>query len=188
MSFCPACEWLRENAPNFVLNGITEIECNYLKSDDGLIGVNNNATDLQTMIDCLIGNHAEELQAVQLCDIKDWLAELMENLWQLKTAWACNERGQWNNIWEIRNVINDQNNRITNIERTLNEFLTHLSNIGVWDMNGTPSSDTTIGGSWQGNRRIAGGNINLFGTANENDRFIRTNNTPGNANDIRGGL
>jgi len=191
-TFCEACQWLRENAADFVVNGVNEQICNHLAEDRG-IDLNNtarqqNATDLQTLIDCLIGMHKDQLRGVDLCAIKDWLDRMMKNLWLLKTAWACNERGQWNNIWDIRNELNSQNNRITNMERTLNEILQHFHSLGAWDFNGTPSQSTTISGSWQGDRRPAVGNINLFGTPDEGNRFIRTNNIAGNANDIRGGL
>ena len=204
---CEACDRLEQNTPSFVLNGVTQADCASLIKNNGLANqltlTLDNCATLQDLVDCLVGRHGEILPAYQLCEIQDWLADLTGNLHQLMSVWVCNECGQWNAIIDLQNRVANLEMRVENLEnrveqlenanansqRVLNTILDHLVGIGVWSRSAnSPTTPINITGSWQGDRRLAGGNINLFGTDNEADRFIRTNQTANNQNDIMGGL
>ena len=122
MNTCSACNRLKENTPNFVVNGLTDDDCNSLNRNNGLAHQQlrptlNNCETLQDLVDCLIGQHADRIAGYNLCDIKDWLAGLSANLHQLMSAWVCNECGQWREIDEI-------NNRLDEVEDALRALLT----------------------------------------------------------------
>ena len=121
---CSACNRLKENTPSFVVNGLTDADCNSLNRNNGLANQRlrpmlNNCETLQDLVDCLIGQHGESLSIYNFCDIKDWLDGLSANLHQLMSAWVCNECGQWSEIDRIDQELNDIRNRLTIIENTL---------------------------------------------------------------------
>ena len=101
---CTACEELKRNAPNFILNGITERECESLQNDTGLNNqlsvLRNNCEDLNDMLDCLVGALHETLPAYDVCNIKDYIDQLMTNLYSLQKAMICSKCGQWKMLWE----------------------------------------------------------------------------------------
>lgn len=106
---CSACEDLKTYAPDFVVNGITNATCKSLGNDTGLNPAlnprHNNCQDLQDMSDCLIGALGETLPSYDICDIKDYLGKLTNNLKSMFDALACNECGQWNMIWKLYNSV-----------------------------------------------------------------------------------
>ena len=237
---CTACEELKQNAPNFILNGITERECESLQNDTGLNDqlpvLRNNCEDLNDMLDCLVGALHEKLPTHDVCNIKDFIDELMTNLYNLQKAMICSECGQWTMLWEhdeqirllwaetrrldqritdlrsemlrlltdLETRVNNRmdqmetriNNRITQIENTGNAnnralqiIVNSLRDSGAWTGTSTASINppVNIGGNLASGRNIATGNINLFGNSS-GSRFIRTNSSNSNPQDIRGGL
>lgn len=96
---CLACEDLKEYAPEFVVNGVTEAVCNSLVKNNGLNPnlsvLHNNCSDLQDVNDCLIGALGDTLPAYDICDIKDYLEKLTKNIKLMFDALICNECGQW---------------------------------------------------------------------------------------------
>lgn len=99
MANCEACDNLREYAPNFLVNGITDTECESLQENVGLNPdldvLHTNCEDLNDMLDCLIGNHADKLPAYDICSLKEYTAELMKNMYNMYKAMLCSECGQW---------------------------------------------------------------------------------------------
>lgn len=79
MTDCQACEELKTTSPEFVLHGITDKECKSLQKNTGLNPklpvLHNNCQDLNNMNDCLLGYLGEELTAVNMCDIKDFIQD-----------------------------------------------------------------------------------------------------------------
>ncbi|WP_236674768.1 hypothetical protein [Enterococcus sp. BWR-S5] len=108
---CSACGALKEYAPNFVANGITDKECNSLQKDTGLnpdlAVLHNNCEDLNDLLDCLIGTHQEKLPAADICDWKSYLDDLMSNLKNMHKAMICSDCGQWKMLWELLKRIED---------------------------------------------------------------------------------
>lgn len=91
---CGACNDLRESAPNFVLNGVTNAICTSLENDTGFntSNSNTNCDDMHDANDCLIGNLEDEVEAYDVCDWKDFIKKLIPNLYTVLKGlicWAC---------------------------------------------------------------------------------------------------
>lgn len=103
--YCSACESLKEYAPNFVVNGITDKECNSLQKDKGLNPslpvLHNNCEDMNDMLDCLYGALQDKLPAYDVCDWKEYMDELMSNMYNMQKAMICSDCGQWKMIWDL---------------------------------------------------------------------------------------
>lgn len=113
---CSACETLRTENPNFIVNGMTETECTNLKNDLGLSGDSDDCTDLNLLNDCLVGNMAEEVDAYDVCDWKPFMKKFIPNLWTVKKAIICAICGIWDNIHEIWEHINEIENDVGRID------------------------------------------------------------------------
>ena len=100
---CKACDDLREDAPNFITNGLSETACNSLKNDTGLrqSNDNNDCTDLENAIDCLVGNMAEEVEVKDVCDWRDFTKDFIGNLHQVLKAMNCAICGLWTNVHSL---------------------------------------------------------------------------------------
>lgn len=100
---CNACDDLKTYAPDFVVNGVTAAVCSALQNDKGLNASNgrNNATDLQTAIDCLVGVLVSAIETYDVCDWQDFMKQFLSNNYELLSALICNEKGQWNQIHSI---------------------------------------------------------------------------------------
>ncbi|MGL4695173.1 hypothetical protein [Enterococcus larvae] len=115
--YCSACEGLKEYAPNFVVNGITDKECNSLQNDTGLnpdlAPKHNNCQDMNDMLDCLVGTLQDKLPAYDVCDWKEYMDQLMTNLYNMQKALICSDCGQWKKIHEIEDILVSQDGYIT---------------------------------------------------------------------------
>lgn len=100
---CKACEDLRQYAPDFTQNGVTDSVCASLKNNTGLNPSNsrNNCTDLDAVNDCLIGNMEEEVDAYEVCDWKVFTKNLINNIWTTLDAFNCAMCGTWSKIASI---------------------------------------------------------------------------------------
>lgn len=116
MAYCEACENLRDYAPNVILNGITDTECESLQENTGLNPqlsvLHANCEDLHDMVDCLIGGHLERLPAYDICgrdgySLKDYIEAMMKNLYTMYSALVCSDCGQWAKIEDILIQIED---------------------------------------------------------------------------------
>ena len=182
---CLACERLKEYAYNFVVNGITDAECDSLRVNQGLnpnLADHDNCEALNDMLDCLIGNLHDRLPSFSICDWREYVDELMTNMYNFKKALTCSICGQWD-------ALNEIDNRISNIERILSAILHQMRQVNAWSAEGAISENVqpNLRGIPSTNINLAAGNINLFGNASGN-RFIRTNSSNNNPQDIRGGL
>lgn len=110
MSKCSACEELRNDAPNFVLNGVTKEACTSLKNDTGfnpnLTPLNDNCTDLDNANECLVGNMADQIEAYDVCDWKDYMRKFVPNVYTVLKAMICGECGIWTNIHNLWTKVN----------------------------------------------------------------------------------
>lgn len=102
MSKCSACEDLRNDAPNFVLNGVTSEACTSLQNNTGfnpsLVPLNDNCTDLDNANECLIGNMADQVEAYDVCEWKDYMRKFVPNVYTVIKGMICGECGIWTNI------------------------------------------------------------------------------------------
>lgn len=176
-NLCSSCAELKKTAPNFMLNGIGEEECQSLMKNTGLNPnlpvLKDNCEDMHDVVDCLIGQFGDELVAYDLCDLKDYLAKLMANLYNVHKMFVCDSCGLWDAINNVNNQINIQREAIQKI-------LNNLHSAGAITNNNIQTYQFVAG------RRIANGNINVFGGAMDGSSFIRTSNSA-QENDIGAG-
>lgn len=97
---CDACTELREYAPRFVMDGVTTSVANHLRANEGLSGARNhdNCEDLNDVNDCLIGRLGQEIEALDVCDWKDYMSRFMPNLYETLKAMITGDCGQWDKI------------------------------------------------------------------------------------------
>lgn len=89
---CDACEDLRQNAPNFIINGLGDEEIDHIAMNEGLTGENDNCTDINDMNDCLIGMMEKEVSNYEACDWKVFMRKFVQNLWTVLKSmitWLC---------------------------------------------------------------------------------------------------
>lgn len=97
---CDACSDLQENSADFVQNGVTNAVCTSLKNDTGFnpSSDNDNCDDLNNANDCLIGNMEDEIDAYDVCDWKEYMANFVHNVWNVIKAMICSMCGLWTNV------------------------------------------------------------------------------------------
>lgn len=117
---CNACETLKNTSPHFVANGITSTECTSLAADTGLnpnlTNKHNDATDLHTMNDCLVGRQAGELEDYNVCDWQDFMAKFIANLYEMLKGIICALGGVWTHIHNLLTRVAGLETRMTNVE------------------------------------------------------------------------
>lgn len=100
---CDACENLRENAPNLIVNGFTDTECANLKVGKGLGGSGDNCEDVSDMNDCFVGMMDNEVDAYDNCDWKKFMHNFIPNVWSVLKAiicWLCGLDCRVNTLYE----------------------------------------------------------------------------------------
>lgn len=124
--YCESCEQLKEYAANFIINGITEKECDSLKKDTGLNPnlsvLHTNCEDLNDLNDCLLGALKHTLEKQSVCDWQAFTNQLMENLQLLTKALICSDCGQWLKIHELEDSINQLWAKMAKVEAALDNL------------------------------------------------------------------
>lgn len=96
---CDSCANLREYAPEFVQNGVTDTVAASLKNNTGfnpaLTVTRDDCEDLNDANDCLIGRMQDEVEAYDVCDWKEFMSKLLPNQYELLKAIIANDCGQW---------------------------------------------------------------------------------------------
>lgn len=97
---CSACNDLRENAADFLVNGVTNTACTSLKNDTGFnpSSNTNDCDDLNDANDCLVGNMADEIEAYDICDWKEFMKKFIPNVYNVIKAIICAVCGLWCNF------------------------------------------------------------------------------------------
>lgn len=95
---CNSCNELRTSAPDFMLNGLTDTQCNYLKNNTGVSGSSDNCTDLNNMNDCFVGGMVDEVDAYDTCDWKEFMKKFIPNVWTVLKGIICALCGIWSRI------------------------------------------------------------------------------------------
>lgn len=105
---CEACANLREDAPHFVANGMTNTERTSLKNDTGLnpSNGNNDCTDLKNMNDCLLGNAQKDVSRYEVCDWKTFMQKYTPNVWSVLDGTIAAICGLWTNIHNLWKKVN----------------------------------------------------------------------------------
>ena len=84
---------------------------------------------------------------------------------------------------QINNYIDNDDSKIGKMYNSLEKILKNLKNSGAWNQSGS----TIFDGSFNSNRNIATGNINIFGGSTDGSSYIRTN-SGSTENDLSGGV
>ncbi len=100
---CTACNDLREYAPEFVVNGVTDDVCSHLANNEGLSGADDhtNCDDLHDVNDCLIGNMDDEVEGFEVCDWKDFMHQYIPNNYETLKAMICSMCGLWCSLTKL---------------------------------------------------------------------------------------
>lgn len=104
---CDSCEELRQNAPEFMVNGFTDTECENLAGGKGLSGGGDNCTDLHDMDDCLIGMMDNEVDSYDTCDWKKFMHNFIPNVWTVFKGiicWLCGIQCQIDHLYNGANL------------------------------------------------------------------------------------
>lgn len=114
---CQACEELRQDAPNFLVNGVTDAVCRSLQNNTGLASGNgnNNYADMTNALDCLIGNMVSTLKSFDVCDWQSFMEKFIPNNYEILKALLCDMKGQWSEIDTINGFLDSICPSIDNI-------------------------------------------------------------------------
>lgn len=99
---CDACSNLRENAPGFIQNGVTDEICESLQDNTGfnpnLSPIHEDAEDLHDANDCLIGMMPNEVDAYDSCDWKEFMKKFINNDYNVQKGIICALAGLWKRV------------------------------------------------------------------------------------------
>lgn len=130
---CEACETLRVNAAAFVQHGVTNTECNSMANDTGinpnLSPKHNDATDLHTANDCLVGKMNDDIESYNICDWQDFMHRFLSNLHGLLKLMICALGGIWTKIHDLISRVTSLEGRMTNVENRLTAVEGDISNL-----------------------------------------------------------
>lgn len=106
---CDACANLRESNANFIMNGVTETVADSLAANTGfnpcLTDLHTDCEDLNDANDCLIGHMDDDLDNFEICDIKDFLHNLLPNLYEMLKAIIASICGLWTKTEKIESKV-----------------------------------------------------------------------------------
>lgn len=109
---CNACADLREFAPDFVVNGVTDAICESLQRNLGfnpnLVVPHSNCDDLHAANDCLVGRQVNELPAYDVCDWKQFMERFLPGLYEVIKGIICGDCGQWNKLNDLCLLLRQQ--------------------------------------------------------------------------------
>lgn len=132
---CNACNTLKETSPHFVQNGITDTECTSLAADTGLnpnlSPKHNDATDLHTMNDCLIGRQAGDLEKYNVCDWQDFMRLFIGNTYEMFKAIICALGGIWTFIHNILTRLGLLEQRVMSLEERMDAVEDDIANLKI---------------------------------------------------------
>lgn len=104
---CEACEEIKSEVPELIVNGFDDTMCTSLKNDTGLKSSsgNNDCTDLDNLNDCLIGNMETEIDDYDSCTWKDFMKKYISNAWTVFKSIICAICGLWTNVHNLWTTI-----------------------------------------------------------------------------------
>lgn len=139
---CEACEELRQEVPQLVVNGFDDDMCTSLQNDTGLSASsgNNDCTDLNNLNDCLVGNMEEEIELYDVCDWKTYTKQLVGNLWTTLKAIICAICGIWTNIHSLWGKVNEM---LANIQK-LFCYVNNMNKGATFSIGEDPTADSYV--------------------------------------------
>ena len=102
---CESCVNLKENAPDFVTNGVTDDIAASLEANTGfnpnLDVLHDNCEDLNDANDCLIGMLGQEIETYSQCQWKEFMDIFLGNAYEMYKAIIASDCGLWDTIDDI---------------------------------------------------------------------------------------
>lgn len=106
---CDACSNLREYNAQFIMNGVTDTVAASLANDEGfnpcLDTLHTDCEDLNDANDCLLGHMDDDVDNFEVCDWKDFMHNLLPNLYEVIKAIIATICGLWVHIHKIESDI-----------------------------------------------------------------------------------
>lgn len=176
---CNACEDLRQNSADFVVNGITDDICSSLSNNTGLnpSSDNDSCTDLHNINDCLVGNMENEVDAYEVCDWKEFTKNFIQNVWTTLKAIICTLCGLWSNMQNLIDSVSKYDCMIETLAQGKSLVVSEDSTDGSYVVAGKGvtflKDDDSSGLAQVTLRYIGGGLVRVQGTL----RFSTTNFT-----------
>lgn len=100
---CDACQDIRNEVPELVVNGFDDDMCTSLQNDTGLkpSSGHNDCTDIDNLTECLIGNMGVEIERYDVCDWKDFMSRYIDNAYTVFKSIGCAICGLWTNVHDL---------------------------------------------------------------------------------------
>ena len=95
---CNSCSDLQTNAAEFVTSGITTNVCSSLKNNTGLGKKKTNEADMNDANDCLVGRMAQDVNAYEVCDWKEFIKKFIGNIYEVIKGLICWLAGLQNKV------------------------------------------------------------------------------------------
>lgn len=128
--YCNACADLRDNSSEFYTNGVTDAVCESLQDNKGFNteSAHDNCDDLHLANDCLIEPLIEKLPAYDVCDWKEFMGEMLPNVYNMYEAMICWMCGIEKRVSQVA---------LNNIDLELRVLLNQTSHPGAdtWNIN-----------------------------------------------------
>lgn len=158
---CTACQELREAAPEFVANGVTDTVCESLAEDTGLDSTNghDDETGLHLANDCLIGRMHDEINSYDVCDWKKFMKHYIDNDYEMNKGIICALGGLWNVIHTLIEALGGGDGYIPVFKHF--KFTVPVSSFGeVWRADVAAAQEyNSVTGQWQ---NITGGIVHYM--------------------------
>ena len=132
------------------MSGVTDNVATSLKNNTGLnprlAALHKNCEDLNDVNDCLIGRKAQELEALDVCDWKDFMSGFGQNLYETLKAIIASDCGEWASIERLCASVDGLFGIIGGSGAKAHKFTPSAffkENFWSWWSNGTDTPDDT---------------------------------------------
>lgn len=155
---CESCEALKDYAPDYLLNGITEKECGNLQQNNGLTAQPNhdNYEDIQDTINCGVFGMDQMIQAASNCDWKEVMRKLSNNVANILSSINCGDLGQWEAIEALASQFDDIYLQLQQIRQSITTLNTKVESYNTATNLRIDNLETLI-------QNIQNGNANFVG-------------------------
>lgn len=103
---CDACSNLREYNAQFIMNGVSDSVAESLQNNTGfnacLDELHTDCEDLNDANDCLLGHMDDDVDNFEVCDWKDFMHNLLPNLYEVVKAIIATTCGLWTSIEDLK--------------------------------------------------------------------------------------
>lgn len=106
---CDACSNLREYNAQFIMNGVSDSVAESLQNNTGfnscLDELHTDCEDLNDANDCLLGHMDDDVDNFEVCDWKDFMHNLLPNLYEVIKAIIAAVCGLWTKLEKLEELV-----------------------------------------------------------------------------------